>query len=65
MQASDATPTLDLARANAGVEEIRVVHRPRRLRDDGPCWVSSALGAYSSGRRESFRRRKRKNLCAA
>ena len=29
MQASDVTETLDLARARAGVDRVRVVHRPR------------------------------------
>ena len=46
MQASDVTATLDLARAKAGVDQVHVVHRPRLLSDNGPCYVSSALGAY-------------------
>ena len=43
MQASDVTDTLDLARAQAGVDRVRVVHRPRLLSDNGPCYVSQAL----------------------
>jgi transposase InsO family protein len=46
MQASDVTATLDLARAQAGVDQVPVIHRPRLLSDNGPCYVSSALGAY-------------------
>jgi len=46
MQASDVTTTLDLARATAGLDQVRVVHRPRLLSDNGPCYVSKALGAY-------------------
>ena len=46
MQASDVTATLDLARAKAGIDQVRVLHRPRLLSDNGPCYVSQALGAY-------------------
>ena len=46
MQASDVTATLDLARAKAGIDQVRVLHRPRLLSDNGPCYVSKALGAY-------------------
>ena len=43
MQTSDVTDTLDLARAQVGVDRVRVVHRPRLLSDNGPCYVSQAL----------------------
>ena len=46
MQASDMTETLDLARAQAGVDRVRVVHRPRLLRDNGPCYISQELADY-------------------
>lgn len=46
MQASDVTATLDHARATAGIDQVHVIHRPRLLSDNGPCYVSSALGAY-------------------
>ena len=46
MKASDVTETLDLARAKAGVDEVRVVHRPRLLSDNGPCYVSGELETY-------------------
>ena len=46
MQASDVTETLDLARAKTGVDQVRVVHRPRLLSDNGPCYVSQELATY-------------------
>ena len=46
MQASDVTTTIDLARARAGIDQVRVLHRTRLLSDNGPRYVSSALGAY-------------------
>ena len=46
MQASDVTETLDLARAKTGVDRVRVVHRPRLLSDNGPCYVSGELADY-------------------
>ncbi len=46
MQASDVTETLDLARARTGVDRVRVVHRPRLLSDNGPCYVSRDLATY-------------------
>ena len=46
MQASDVTETLDLARARAGVDRGRVVHRPRLLSDNGPCYISQELADY-------------------
>jgi transposase InsO family protein len=46
MQAIDVMATLDLARARAGADRVHVVHRPRLLSDNGPCYVSQALGSY-------------------
>ena len=46
MQTSDVTDTLDLARAKTGIDQVRVVHRPRLLSDNGPCYVSGELAAY-------------------
>ena len=46
MQASDVTETLDLARARAGVDRVRVVQRPRLLSDNGPCYLSQELATY-------------------
>ncbi len=46
MQASDVMETLDLARAKTGIDRVRVVHRPRLLSDNGPCYVSRELADY-------------------
>ena len=46
MKASDVTATLDLVRAKAGVDEVRGVHRPRLLSDNGHCCVSANLATY-------------------
>jgi putative transposase len=46
MKALDVTETLDLARAKAGVDQVRVVHRPRLLSDNGPCYLSGELATY-------------------
>ena len=46
MHAADVMETLDLARAKSGVDHVRVVHRPRLLSDNGPCYVSGELADY-------------------
>ena len=46
MQAADVMDTLDLARAKTGIDQVRVVHRPRLLSDNGPCYVSGELAEY-------------------
>ena len=46
MGSADVTETLDLARAAAGVDRVRVEHRPRLLSDNGPCYVSGELRSY-------------------
>ena len=46
MQAADVIETLELARAKTGIDQVRVVHRPRLLSDNGPCYVSGELAAY-------------------
>ena len=40
MLAADVKETLDLARAKTGIDRVRVVHRPRLLSDNEPCYVS-------------------------
>ena len=45
-KASDVTETLDLARAKAGVDHVAVMHRPRLLSDNGPCYLSGELATY-------------------
>jgi len=46
MPATDVATTLDLARAQAGVDRVTVRHRPRLLSDNGPCYVSGELATY-------------------
>jgi putative transposase len=46
MGATDVMETLDLARAAAGVDRVPVVHRPRLLSDNGPCYISEELATY-------------------
>ena len=46
MQAADVIETLDLARAKTGIDQVRVVHRPRLLSDNGPCYVSGEPADY-------------------
>jgi putative transposase len=46
MGATDVIETLDLARAAAGVDRVPVVHRPRLLSDNGPCYISGQLATY-------------------
>ena len=46
MAASDVQDTLDQALAETGLDHANVVHRPRLLSDNGPCYVSGELAAY-------------------
>ena len=46
MQAADVMETLNLARVKTGLDQVRVVHRPRLLSDNGPCYVSGELADY-------------------
>jgi putative transposase len=46
MAASDVTDTLNLALQASGLEQIAVVHRPRLLSDNGPCYVSGELAQW-------------------
>jgi transposase InsO family protein len=46
MGATDVMETLDLARVASDVEQVPVVHRPRLLSDNGPCYTSAELATY-------------------
>ena len=46
MSAGDVTDTLDDALNFAGLDEVRVRHKPRLLSDNGPCYVSGELSDY-------------------
>jgi putative transposase len=50
MSAGDVKETLDMALAQAGIERVRVRHRPRLLSDNGSCHLSGELKNYLSGR---------------
>ncbi len=50
MQASDVTATLDRALAAAGLDHVHVVHRPRRLSDNGPSYVAGDLADWLGSR---------------
>lgn len=46
MAASDVEDTLNLALAETGLEQAHVVHKPRLLSDNGPCYISGELAEY-------------------
>jgi len=50
MAASDVSATLEDALAFAELEQVKVVHRPRLLSDNGPSYVSSELAAWLEGK---------------
>jgi transposase InsO family protein len=46
MNAQDVQDTLEIALEKAGLEKVKVRHRPRLLSDNGPCYLSKELKAY-------------------
>lgn len=46
MAADDVKHTIEDAIRFTGIREPKVVHRPRLLSDNGPCYISKALGGY-------------------
>jgi len=50
MQASDVTETLDLALAASGLDQVKVVHRPRLLTDNGSSYIAGDLADWLAGR---------------
>ena len=46
MQVGDVTETLDLALKASGLDQARVVHRPRLLSDNGPSYISADLAEW-------------------
>ena len=46
MAASDVQDTLNLALEETGLDQANVVHRPRLLSDNGPCYISGELAEY-------------------
>ena len=49
MKAEDVTATLDLALQASGLDQARVVHRPRLLSDNGSSYVSADLARWLDG----------------
>jgi transposase InsO family protein len=49
MKAEDVTATLDLALQASGLDQARVVHRPRLLSDNGSSYVSADLAKWLDG----------------
>ena len=43
MKANDVTDTLELALQASGCDQAKVVHKPRLLFDNGPCYISADL----------------------
>lgn len=46
MAASDVQDTLNLALEETGLDHANVVHRPRLLSDNGPCYISEELAEW-------------------
>ncbi|MFT6607138.1 MAG: transposase InsO family protein [Halocynthiibacter sp.] len=46
MAASDVQDTLNQALEATGLDQANVVHRPRLLSDNGPCYISGDLAEY-------------------
>jgi transposase InsO family protein len=46
MTADDVKQTLDDALVKTGINLVKVVHRPRLLSDNGPCYLSDNLRQY-------------------
>ena len=46
MSATDVSDTLQVALQGSGLNQVKVLHRPRLLSDNGPSYVSSELGEW-------------------
>jgi transposase InsO family protein len=53
MAASDVQDTLNRALDETGLDQANVVHRPRLLSDNGPCYISGDLADYLEDKRMS------------
>jgi transposase InsO family protein len=49
MKAEDVTSTLDLALKASGLDQAKVVHRPRLLSDNGSSYISAELATWLDG----------------
>jgi putative transposase len=50
MTAADVAGTIEEAIAASGIEHVNIVHRPRLLSDNSPCYISKELKSYLSDR---------------
>ena len=46
MAADDVSATLDIALAASGCDSVTVLHKPRLLSDNGPCYIAGDLAKY-------------------
>jgi putative transposase len=46
MGADDVSATLDIALAASGCDSVTVLHKPRLLSDNGPCYIAGNLAKY-------------------
>ena len=46
MAADDVSATLDIALAASGCDSAAVLHKPRLLSDNGPCYIAGELAEY-------------------
>ncbi|MBB1493091.1 IS3 family transposase [Paracoccus sp. MC1854] len=46
MRSGDVSATLDIALAASGCDRVTVLHKPRLLSDNGPCYIASDLAEY-------------------
>ncbi len=46
MGADDVSATLDIALAASGCDSVTVLHKPRLLSDNGPCYIAGDLAEY-------------------
>ena len=46
MGADDVSATLDIALAASGCDSVTVLHKPRLLSDNGPCYIAGDLAKY-------------------
>src|SRR6202042_3068113 len=49
MKVEDVTATLDLALKASGLDQAKVIHRPRLLSDNGSSYIAAALAKWLDG----------------
>jgi putative transposase len=49
MKAEDVTATLDLALKASGLDQAKVIHRPRLLSDNGSSYIAADLAKWLDG----------------